>query len=180
MPSAKPNRAQSRRRTRPEARRKDGLLTTGDMARLSQNTLRTVRFYEEAGLLEPLQRTDGGHRLFPMRELRKLLLVTDLRAAGFALEEIRDMLELKHRSASGASASREVTARLNQHVELMNTRIALLRRLATELESAKQHLTPCGSCEDPSLFPTTCADCPSLKKSGVLPDALGVLWGVDT
>ena len=74
-------------------RRKDGFLTTGDMARLSSNTLRTVRFYEEAGLLSPVQRTDGGHRLFPQSELRKLQLVSDLRAAGFSLEEIREMIE---------------------------------------------------------------------------------------
>lgn len=40
------------------------LLTTGEMARQSSNTLRTVRFYEEEGILRPVRRTDGGHRLF--------------------------------------------------------------------------------------------------------------------
>ena len=34
------------------------------MARLSMSTLRTVRFYEEEGILRPIARTDGGHRLF--------------------------------------------------------------------------------------------------------------------
>lgn len=150
------------------------------MARLSQNTLRTVRFYEEAGLLEPLQRTGGGHRLFPMRELRKLLLVSDLRAAGFALEEIRDILELKFRSRSGIAASIEVVARLKQHVELMNTRIALLRRLSSELDAARNHLTACNKCEHPDLFPAACGNCANMKCNGSLPEALGVLWGIDT
>lgn len=180
MTTAKPIRVSIRRRARPEARRKDGLLTTGDMARLSQNTVRTVRFYEEAGLLEPMQRTGGGHRLFPMRELRKLLLISDLRAAGFALEEIRDMLELKCSQRSGSSASREVVARLKEHVDLMNTRIALLRRLSSELEAAKNHLSACNRCEDPSLFPRSCGNCSAMKCNGSLPDALGVLWGIDT
>lgn len=180
MTPAKPIRVSTRRRARPEARRKDGLLTTGDMARLSQNTLRTVRFYEEAGLLEPLQRTGGGHRLFPMRELRKLLLVTDLRAAGFALEEIREILSLKHSQRSGSLASKEVVARLKQHVDLMNTRIALLKRLSSELDAAKNHLTACNRCEDPALFPGSCGNCTTLKCNGNLPDALGVLWGIDT
>jgi DNA-binding transcriptional MerR regulator len=178
--TAKPIRVSTRRRARPEARRKDGLLTTGDMARLSQNTLRTVRFYEEAGLLEPLQRTGGGHRLFPMRELRKLLLISDLRAAGFALEEIRDILELKCRSHSGSLASKEVVARLKEHVDLMNTRIALLKRLSTELDAAKNHLTACSKCEDPMLFPRSCGDCSAMKCNGGLPDALSVLWGIDS
>jgi DNA-binding transcriptional MerR regulator len=178
--TAKSIRVSTRRRARPEARRKDGLLTTGDMARLSQNTLRTVRFYEEAGLLEPLQRTGGGHRLFPMRELRKLLLISDLRAAGFALEEIRDILELKHRSRSGSLASKEIVARLKEHVELMNTRIALLRRLSSELDAAKNHLTACTKCDDVKRFPGECGTCDTLRGNGGLPDALGVLWGIDT
>ena len=38
------------------------LLTTGDMARRSSNTVRTVRFYEEVGVLESAERTEGGHR----------------------------------------------------------------------------------------------------------------------
>lgn len=150
------------------------------MARLSQNTLRTVRFYEEAGLLEPMQRTGGGHRLFPMRELKKLMLITDLRAAGFALEEIRDILALKVRSSSGATASREVLGRLKVHVDLMNARIALLRRLSNELDSARLHLTACTKCEDANLFPASCGNCTAMKRNGALPDALGVLWGVDT
>ena len=66
-------------------RRRDGLLTTGDMARKSGSTLRTVRFYEEAGILKPTQRTEGGHRLFEASELDKLRLVSDLRSAGFSL-----------------------------------------------------------------------------------------------
>ena len=93
-------------------RRKDGLLTTGDMARQSANTLRTVRFYEETGLLTPVQRTDGGHRLFEKGELRKLQLISDLRAAGFSLEEIKEMIEAKLQCNCGADASRNVIGRL--------------------------------------------------------------------
>ncbi|MCC6903668.1 MAG: MerR family transcriptional regulator [Polyangiaceae bacterium] len=178
--TAKPIRPSARRRSRPEPRRKDGLLTTGDMARLSQNTLRTVRFYEEAGVLEPESRTRGGHRLFGMRELRKLLLVSDLRAAGFALEEIRDFLAMKHRCPTGSLASQQIVARLDEQLELMNTRIGLLKRLTVELDAARTHLTVCANCTDPASFPARCTNCTKLGCSGKIPDALGVLWDVDT
>src|SRR5512135_1014731 len=59
-------------------RRRDRWYTTGEMARLSDNTLRTVRFYEEAGIIRPVGRTEGGHRLFERAELDRLLLVSDL------------------------------------------------------------------------------------------------------
>jgi DNA-binding transcriptional MerR regulator len=71
------------------------LLTTGDMARLSDSTLRTVRFYEQEGLIEPERRSACGHRLFSGRELMKLQLALDLREAGLSLQNIKDLFCLK-------------------------------------------------------------------------------------
>jgi DNA-binding transcriptional MerR regulator len=177
--SSKSSRGSRSRRVPESARRKDGLFTTGDMARLTRNTLRTVRFYEEEGLIRPEQRTDGGHRLFAMPELKKLLLITDLRAAGFALEEIREMLHVKGRARTGAAASRDVIARLDEQVRSMNTRVSLLRRLAAELDATRRHLDQCTECQDSRLFPSSCGECRVMKANGEIPDALGVLWGVE-
>ncbi len=164
----------------PHLRRKDGLLTTGDMARLSSNTLRTVRFYEEAGLLKPIQRTDGGHRLFPPSELRKLQLVSDLRAAGFSLEEIGEMLDAKQKASSPAGAARDVLGRLEQQVSSMRERLVLLQRLLVELEGARRVLTRCANCAAPEQFPGRCEECKTLEEAdGSVLSAVGVLWNVD-
>jgi MerR family Zn(II)-responsive transcriptional regulator of zntA len=164
----------------PQLRRKDGLLTTGDMARLSSNTLRTVRFYEEAGLLRPVQRTDGGHRLFPPSELRKLQLVSDLRAAGFSLEEIGDMIDAKQKSGSPEGAARDVLGRLEQQIGSMRSRLLLLQRLLVELEGAQRVLSRCSSCPAPNDFPGRCAECKQIEEpDGTVASAVGVLWNVD-
>lgn len=162
-------------------RRKDGLLTTGDMARLSRNTLRTVRFYEQEGLLEPEDRSEGGHRLFPERELRKLMLVSDLRAAGLTLEEIRDLLRVKVAQRTGAAASRAVIARLDAQLELLTTRVDVLKRLTSELALARKHLAECAcaKCHNPRAFPNNCQSCDNVRKHGSVPDALSVLWRID-
>jgi DNA-binding transcriptional MerR regulator len=161
-------------------RRKDGFLTTGDMARLSSNTLRTVRFYEEAGLLSPVQRTDGGHRLFPQSELRKLQLVSDLRAAGFSLEEIREMIESKRRGQNAPDTARGIVTRLEAQIGSMRSRLSLLTRLLAELEGARQIISHCAECPDPANFPEGCAGCDRLKDAdGKIPSAVSVLWDVD-
>lgn len=161
------------------SKRKDGLLTTGDMARLSDNTLRTVRFYEEAGILRPLQRTDGGHRLFPESELRKLSLVSELRAAGLSLEEIRDLLEVKGRSDSGADASRCVRERLDKQIDLMARRIEVLSRLKQDLEQTRDMLGACSNCEQKQLFPDSCSDCTVMTDAETLPRGVSVVWSID-
>lgn len=151
------------------------------MARLSSNTLRTVRFYEEAGLLTPVQRTDGGHRLFPPAELRKLQLVSDLRAAGFSLEEIRDMLEAKRRGATAPIAARDLIGRLEEQIGSMRARLTLLARLLEQLEGARQVLRHCAECPDPARFPEGCSGCARLTAAdGTIPSAVGVLWDVET
>ncbi|MBN2192777.1 MAG: MerR family transcriptional regulator [Polyangiaceae bacterium] len=164
----------------PQLRRKDGLLTTGDMARLSSNTLRTVRFYEEAGLLRPVQRTDGGHRLFPPSELRKLHLVSDLRAAGFSLEEIGEMLDAKQKSDTPRGAAQDILGRLEQQIASMRSRLLLLERLLVELERARRVIHRCANCPAPDRFPAGCNDCTAIEEpDGSIANAVGVLWSID-
>ncbi len=173
-------RSQAHERSSP--RRHDGFLTTGDMARLSGSTLRTVRFYEEAGILHPLQRTEGGHRLFAEAELRRLELVTDLRAAGFSLEEIREVLEAKQRSSSGSEAARELVRRLDRQLKRMRRRLAVLERLVHELEATRQALARCPHCGRADYAPERCSHCEHLRAAagGELPASLKVLWNVET
>lgn len=162
-------------------RRPDGLLSTGDMARCSGNTLRTVRFYEEAGLLHPVQRTDGGHRLFSEGQLKRLQLVTDLRAAGFSLEEIREVLEAKQRCASGSEAAGELMRRLDGQIKSMRSRLSVLDRLVRDLEEARDLLACRPHCARSEYSPERCSACENMAASGnaEVPGTLRVLWNVE-
>ncbi len=159
-------------------RRRDGLLTTGDMARLSGSTLRTVRFYEEAGILVPQHRTDGGHRLFSAWELKKLALVTDLRAAGFSLDSIKELLDLKDSASSGSDAAQRLLARLGAQLETITERLTVLERVRNSLASACEYVERCSDCTQSELFPKRCAECDNFNGDD-LPSAFGVLWKLD-
>lgn len=148
------------------------------MARLSRNTLRTVRFYEEEGLLSPVQRTSGGHRLFESSELDKLRLVSDLRVCGLSLDEIKALLEVKLASASGSQAAQDVVARLEQQIAIMTDRIALMQQLREELARSRSWLGECRDCTHPDLFPTTCEQCEHVQEREEIPSAAQILWGI--
>lgn len=159
-------------------RRKDGLLTTGDMARMSNSTLRTVRFYEEEDILHPVQRSEGGHRLFAPEELDKLLLVTDLRAAGLSLDEIKGILVLRRTSKSGAHASRLASEFLQEQTDAMRKKIAVLQRLQEDFAVASQVFAGCRHCENENAVPSRCQYCGIAEKPPVLPRAVRVLWNM--
>jgi len=153
------------------------LLSTGDMARLTGNTLRTVRFYEEAGILRPERRSTGGHRLFSKRELERLQLISDLRATGLALDEIRALLEVKDRGTTAISASTAVVKAVELQLATLDERIAVLTRLRGELGRVRTVLEHCFSCTD-SAFPQGCEGCEQLSSKGELPTSVRVLWGL--
>src|SRR5699024_1918860 len=56
-------------------------------------TTRTIRYYEELGLLHP-KRSEGGQRIFSRREITRLRLIFRGKKYGFSLEEIREMIQL--------------------------------------------------------------------------------------
>ncbi len=152
--------------------------TTGEMARLSNNTLRTVRFYEEAGILTPIGRTDGGHRLFRRSELDRLMLVSELREAGLSLEDIRVILDAKLGANSAGAASEAAGKLLRSCVDRLHKKVAVLTQLTTDLEATLACADRCRTCTSPELFPNRCGTCETLRAAEPLPRAMRVVWGV--
>lgn len=150
------------------------LLTTGDMARESGSTLRTVRFYEEEGLIAPQGRTGGGHRHFDPKELVKLQLALDLREAGLSLADIKRLFDLKTSCESPQEASREMQSVLEQQITEMQAKISNLRRLRDDLVSMVSVIDECKACEG-RRFPLRCTECDVLARPD-LSRALRVLW----
>jgi DNA-binding transcriptional MerR regulator len=65
----------------------------GEVAKLSGVTTRTLRYWEELGLLRPASRTDGGERLYTPTDLRRVTRIRDLQELlGFSLEEVKAVL----------------------------------------------------------------------------------------
>jgi DNA-binding transcriptional MerR regulator len=69
-------------------------LTIADAARASGLSAHTLRYYERAGLLDPVDRNDGGHRRYRAEDLDRIRFLTKLRATGMPIREVRRYAEL--------------------------------------------------------------------------------------
>gem|GEM_PF-176648 len=109
------------------------VLQIGDVARQVGLSLRTVRFYEEAGLLTPVGRTQGGFRLYDEDALDRLRLIKRMKPLGFTLEEMRSLLavrdELRLPDAT-ADHQHELRERLKTWAVLAEEKLADLRARA--------------------------------------------------
>lgn len=132
--------------------------STGDLARLTGNTLRTVRYYEEQGLLHPVPRSSGEHRLFTQKDLDCLRTISDLRAVGLSLEEISQVIKLRVHAPEGAVLVEGARKMLEQQLAVVEERLATLQRVRTELEGARSLLAECCQCPDLGR-PKACGTC---------------------
>ncbi|SCC12314.1 DNA-binding transcriptional regulator, MerR family [Pseudarthrobacter enclensis] len=66
----------------------------GELADRSQMSLRTIRHYDEVGLLKPSGRTDGGFRLYTERDFARLLVIRRMKPLGFTLEAMAELLRV--------------------------------------------------------------------------------------
>jgi cob(I)alamin adenosyltransferase len=100
-------------------------MTIGDLADAVGVTARAIRHYESVGLLEPAERSVGGHRRYTRDDLDRLGRITALRRAGFGLEAIRRLL--------AASSRDEALAVAKRRLERSEIDLAVARRLDSRL-----------------------------------------------
>lgn len=100
------------------------------MAERVSLSLRTVRYYEESGLLMPVGRTVGGFRLYDIDAIGRLLLIKKMKPLGFTLEEMRSLLTLRDELLQpeiSPARRTELHDRLETWVVLAEEKLAMLR-----------------------------------------------------
>ncbi|MGI8447121.1 MAG: heavy metal-responsive transcriptional regulator [Streptosporangiaceae bacterium] len=105
----------------------------GELAAASGITTKTIRFYEQAGLLPAPPRTHSGYRDYPPGIRGRLTFIREAASAGLLLGEIRDILALRD---SGQAPCGHVTGLLAQHLQQIEQRIRELehtRRVLRDL-----------------------------------------------
>ena len=83
-----------------------GMLTIGDVADRTGLSLRSVRHYEDVGLLPTADRSPGGFRLYTGDAVERLLVVKQMKPLEFSLEQMRDLLDAQDELAAGPGAAR--------------------------------------------------------------------------
>lgn len=96
----------------------------GDLANLTGLTVRTLRFYDQIGLLSPSDQTESGHRLYSESNLSRLHQILSLKELGLSLEEIKLAL-----SGGQISPLEIVNLQINQIKEQIKRQQKLLEQL---------------------------------------------------
>jgi len=129
------------------------MMTIGQLASQTGVSTKTIRYYEDIGVMPEAARATNGYRTYDPSDIDRLEFIRDAQAAGLSLTEIISVLELRNRGESSCS---HVIALVEQHLTDLDRQIAILERTRRRhlrlLQEAKE-LDP-SRCTDPNRCQT--------------------------
>jgi len=116
-------------------------LKIGEVANRSGLSVKTIRFYCDEGLIQPISRSDGGYRLFDDGVFSELALIRTLRAMEIPLPDVRQILEARR---SGVCTCSDLKARIRSKAGEIGEKITAMQNLQTELFGLLNSWEACG------------------------------------
>jgi DNA-binding transcriptional MerR regulator len=102
----------------------------GELAKLTNTSSKTIRFYEDSGLLPPPARSTSGYRDYGPEIVDRLSFIHRGQAAGLTLQKVRQILAIHDRGEAPCGHVRQV----------LNTRLDQVRAQIAELVALESHL----------------------------------------
>ncbi|WP_295471760.1 Cd(II)/Pb(II)-responsive transcriptional regulator [uncultured Pseudomonas sp.] len=129
----------------------------GELARLTDTQVETVRYYEREGLLPAPSRTEGNYRFYTQTHVERLTFIRNCRSLDMTLDEIRRLLSLRD---SPQDQCESVNALIEEHIAHVDARVASLQALQQQLRELRQR------CNDAD--PSHCAILERLEVTGAV------------
>lgn len=105
-------------------------LAIGELARLAECRVDTIRYYERIGLLPSPERSAGGQRRYGEQRVRQLLFIRRLRDLGFSVNEVSEFLAMRRQQSYGCAEFRKIA----------DARVAQIRRQRERLNRLERRL----------------------------------------
>lgn len=101
---------------------------------------RTIRYYEEIGLLDSIRRTEGGKRVFTENDLRRIRFIQKLKILGLTLAEMQELNAIYETHRKNSKVFPRIIELFDNHRRQIDHRIDELRLLRVEIEEFQKRM----------------------------------------
>lgn len=112
----------------------------GEIGKLLDLSTRTIRYYEEIGLLNTVKRIEGGRRIYTDDDLRRLRFIKKLKLLGLSLGEMAELENHYNRHRTNKKVLPKVAELLRRHSVEIETRLQELGNLKQEINDYLSHI----------------------------------------
>ncbi len=118
----------------------DKYIAIGELAKKLEMSQRTIRYYEEIGLLNSVKRIEGGKRVYTDDDYKRLKLIKRLKIMGLTLSEMEELEAIWSIQRSNEKVLRRLLELLNSHLKRLDERIADLNILRNEITEYRERI----------------------------------------
>ncbi len=112
----------------------------GELANLVGMSPRTIRYYEEIGLLNSIKRIEGGKRVYTDRDIQRLKFIKRLKHLGLTLSEMHELEDIYQIHRTNRKVLPRLLELLDNHVGKIDERIHNLDRLREDIFSYQEKI----------------------------------------
>src|SRR4030066_1469190 len=115
-------------------------ISIGDLAKKLEMSQRTIRYYEEIGLLNSIRRMERGRRVYTDADLRRLKLIKRLKIMGLTLSDMQELEAMWTIEKSNEKVLNRLLELLSNHLKMLEERIADLDILRNEIMEYQERI----------------------------------------
>lgn len=111
----------------------DDVVQIGELAEMLKITTRTIRYYEEIGLMSPPERLDGGMRVYHKDDIRRLKFILKLKDIGISLKEMQELADIYKIYKDPDKMMPKLLTILDKHINKIDEKISNLSSLRKDI-----------------------------------------------
>jgi len=118
----------------------EGTYAIGEISRLVELSQRTIRYYEEIGLLHSVRRIENGKRVYTDSDVRRLKFINRLKVLGLSLAEMVELEKIYRKQRNNREILPKLLQILEERAVQIDERVAQLVALKKEIRDYQQRL----------------------------------------
>jgi len=118
----------------------EGTYAIGEISRLVDLSQRTIRYYEEIGLLHSVRRIENGKRVYTDHDVRRLKFINRLKVLGLSLAEMVELEKIYRKQRNNREILPKLLEILDERAAQIDERVAQLVTLKKEIREYQQRL----------------------------------------
>jgi DNA-binding transcriptional MerR regulator len=112
----------------------------GELSRSLGVTTRTLRLYEQLGLIDPPQRTEGGIRYYTREDIRRIKFVLKVKELGLSLRQMQELAEIYRQTKMPDRIMPRLIEILDAHTDAIHRKIGKLSSLARDIAEYRKRI----------------------------------------
>jgi len=112
----------------------------GELAGILKMSPRTIRYYEEVGLLNSIKRVEGAKRIYTDQDLRRLRFIKRLKLLGLTLVEMKELEDIYRIHKTNKKALPKLLELLDRRMGEIDERVSSLKKLKVEIMSYREKI----------------------------------------